>query len=108
MAYYLSWLHGASGTARTWSQVTGNEGYRVIWDSSTHATATGSIEEIEALYPNSADTATDVNSYTISGTGTKYWRVSALVNGSAGKNAGNDGKDVGTRYYGVGKPTGLN
>jgi hypothetical protein len=69
-----------SGDARTWDQVTGNEGYRVIWDDATHATATGSISEIEALYPDSADTATDVNSYTISGSGTIYWRVAALVN----------------------------
>jgi hypothetical protein len=85
MAYYLPWLSNASGAgdSRTWEQVTGNEGYRVIWDSSTHATAEGSIDEIEALYANSADTATDVNSYTILGSGAIYWRVAVLINGYA-------------------------
>ena len=83
MAYYLSWLANTTGTERTWTQVTGNEGYRVIWDTTTHATAVGSIEEIQALYPNSSDTATDVNSYLITGSGTIYWRVAALVNGFA-------------------------
>ena len=36
------------------------------------------------------------------------WRNCALAPGSAGKNAGTDGKDVGTHYYGVRKPSGLN
>lgn len=36
------------------------------------------------------------------------WIGCALAPGSAGKNAGTDGKDVGTHYYGVRKPTGLN
>ena len=81
MAYYLTWLHGVSGTARTWGQVTGNEGYRVIWGSTSQTVTNESIEEIQALYANNADTATDVNSYTISGSGTIYWRVAALVNG---------------------------
>lgn len=72
---------GGGGSGRTWNQVTGNAGYRVIWDDATHATASGSIAEIEALYPDSDDTATDVNSYAIPGSGTIYWRVAALVNG---------------------------
>ena len=36
------------------------------------------------------------------------WRNCALATGSAGKNAGTDGTDVGTHYYGVRKPSGLN
>ena len=74
-------LTTGGGSDRTWTQVTGNAGYRVIWDDVSHASAAGSIAEIAALYPDSADTATDVNSYAIPGSGTIYWRVAALVNG---------------------------
>jgi hypothetical protein len=81
VAYYLPWLHGTTSAARTWTQVTGNEGYNVIWGASSNASATGSIEEIQALYANSADTATDANSYVITGSGTIYWRVAVLING---------------------------
>lgn len=70
-----------SGATRSWTQVTGNEGYRVIWGASSQAAASGAIEAIQALYANSADTATGVNSYTISGSGTIYWRVATLING---------------------------
>lgn len=72
---------GGGGGERTWNQVTGNEGYRVIWGASSQASAQGSIAEIEALYASQDDTATNVNSYTIPGSGTIYWRVAALVNG---------------------------
>lgn len=74
-------LSVGGGSDRTWNQVTGNEGYRVIWDTASQASATGSIAAIEALYDDSADTATNVNSYAIPGSGTIYWRVAALVNG---------------------------
>jgi len=40
--------------------------------------------------------------------GAANWRNCNLSGGSAGKNAGTDSKDVGTRFYGVRKPTGLN
>ena len=70
-------------SGRSWTQVTNNEGYRVIWSSTSHAGASGSILEIQALYaPNTADTSTNINYYNIPGTGTIYWRVAALVNGS--------------------------
>ena len=36
------------------------------------------------------------------------WSGCALATGSAGKNGGSDGKDVGSNYYGIRKPTGLN
>jgi hypothetical protein len=81
VAYYLTWLHASGGTSKTWGQVTGNEGYRVIWGSTSQTVTDESIEEIQALYANNADTATDVNSYSIPGSGTIYWRVAALVNG---------------------------
>jgi hypothetical protein len=40
--------------------------------------------------------------------GASNWRNCALTSGSTGHNAGTDSKDVGTRFYGVRKPTGLN
>jgi hypothetical protein len=71
-----------AGVSLSWVQVTGNEGYRVIWSGSSQTVTTQSIDEIAALYANSADTSTDANSYTYSGSaGTYYWRVAALVNG---------------------------
>lgn len=70
------------GDERTWDQASGNEGYRIVWSNTSHASASGSIQEIEALYaPNVADTATNVNSYSIPGSGTIYWRVAVLVSG---------------------------
>jgi hypothetical protein len=54
---------------------------------------------------NITGTATFVG--TCSG-GFANWRNCALAPGSAGKNAGTDGTDVGTHYYGVRKPGGLN
>ena len=70
------------GADRSWAQVTGNEGYRVIWGSSSQAGASASIDEIQALYANVTDTPTNVNSYAIAGTGTIYWRVAVLINGN--------------------------
>jgi hypothetical protein len=40
--------------------------------------------------------------------GSSNWRNCALSGGSTGKNAGTDSKDVGTHYFGLRKPTGLN
>lgn len=40
--------------------------------------------------------------------GASNWKNCSLTNGSAGRNAGTDGKDVGTRFYGFRKPTWLN
>lgn len=52
-------------------------------------------------------TGTATFSGTCSG-GAANWRNCNLTGGSSGKNAGTDSKDVGTRFYGVRKPTGLN
>lgn len=65
---------GAAGSSRTlsWGAVSGNEGYRVEWGSTS------------GTYPNSATVATNVTSYVVTpGAGTWYWRVAALVNGYA-------------------------
>jgi hypothetical protein len=63
------------------------------------------------LFVNGGGAGNITGSPTFEGTcqgGAANWRNCALANGSAGKNAGTDGKDVGTHYFGVRKPTGMN
>lgn len=58
-----------------WDRVTGNEGYKVEWGTSSGAWDS---------YANSATTATNTESYTATGLTTGvvyYWRVAALVGG---------------------------
>lgn len=60
----------------TWNQVTGNEGYRIEWDTVSHPTE-------ETAYADNDTVATDVTSYEITteASTTYYWRVASLVDG---------------------------
>jgi len=67
---------GGDTQVLSWNQVTGNEGYRVEWDTASHTTE-------ETAYANNATKTTNTNSHTIDvvATTTYYWRVAALVDG---------------------------
>lgn len=76
---------GAAGQQTlSWSQVTGNEGYRVEWDTVTHASGEG----LATAYANIATKSTNTTSHDIDvEEGTDYfWRVAALatIDGTSG------------------------
>jgi hypothetical protein len=97
--------HKPQDSAGVNTQITNNIiAYLAQANGSTYGTYTHNLVP-GGSSPNINGTATFIG--TCQG-GFDNWRNCALAPGSAGKNAGTDGKDVGTHYYGVRKPTGLN
>lgn len=74
-------IKSGTGSGFAWDQVTGNEGYRIIWGTVSHA---GQLSPNAANpYTNSQDVATDITTYAAGlGAGTYFWRVAVLINES--------------------------